>query len=83
MDRQEHIVRTPDTPSGWPRVAGTLKGVDRTPDLMASGWSVERALVGHPQREPTDLQALFAFMRDDQKLECSTIQARTGQGAPV
>lgn len=64
---REHIVCSPDTLWGKPRVAGTRIGVEFLLDLLASGWTEAQILEQYPQLTPQHLQAVFAFVRDSMK----------------
>lgn len=80
MQWQDHIVTTPDTLSGRPRIAGTRIGVDFILDLLASGWTSERILDEYPQLKADDLQAAFAFVRDCLKEEDFVLNAKAAEG---
>lgn len=81
MDWQAHIVATPETLGGRPRIAGTRIGVEFVLDLMAAGWSEAQILENYPQLQPVHLQAVFAFVRDCLRDERFVLQARAEAAA--
>lgn len=76
MEWQQHIVATPDTLGGRPRIAGTRIGVEFVLDLLASGWNEAQILENYPQLKPEQLQAVFAFVRDCLRDEAFVLRAR-------
>jgi len=81
MDWHEHIVATPDTLFGRPRISGTRIGVDFILDLLASGWSEAQILENYPHLQPTQLQAVFAFVRDCLRDESFVMHAKIEEAA--
>lgn len=81
MDWQPHIVATPDTLSGRPRITDTRIGVDYVLDLLASGWSEAQILENYPHLQPVQLQAVFAFVRDCLRDEAFVMRAKVGETA--
>jgi len=71
---QERIVTSPETLFGKPRIRGTRIGVEFILDLLASGWSETQILENYPHLTQTDLQAVFAFVRDCMKDETFIMQ---------
>lgn len=76
MEWNRHIVCSPDTLFGRPRIAGTRIGVDFLLDLLASGWTQAEILDNYPQLKPADLQATFAFLREGMKVGAFIADAR-------
>lgn len=81
MSWQQHIVATPDTLGGRPRIAGTRIGVEFVLDLLASGWSEAQVLEQYPHLTPEQLQAVFAFVRDCLRDEAFVLPAKAGAAA--
>lgn len=82
MEWRGHIVATPDTLGGRPRIAGTRISVDFVLDLLASGWSSSRILEEYPHLSEEDLQAVFAFVRDCLAEEDFILEAKVAANAP-
>lgn len=67
---------------GRPRVTGTHIGVDFVLELLASGWCLQRILDEYPRLKPEDLQAVFAYARDQLRAPASRRQPRPGPAVP-
>lgn len=79
MNWREHIVTTPETLFGKPRIKGTRIGVEFVLELLASGWTEAQILENYPHLKPEDLQAVFAFVHDCLKDETFIMHAQIEQ----
>lgn len=79
MDWREHIVTTPDTLFGKPRIKGSRIGVEFILELLASGWTEAQILENYPHLTPEDLRAVFAFVHDCLKDETFIMHAQIEQ----
>lgn len=64
MDWRNHIVTSPETLFGKPRIKGTRIGVEFVMELLASGWTEAQILESYPHLTRDDLQAVFAFVHE-------------------
>jgi uncharacterized protein (DUF433 family) len=61
-----HIVRTPDTCNGLPRIEGTRITVNLiVREVVQSRWTPEEVLIAHPHLTLAQLHAALAFYFDN------------------
>lgn len=64
MNWKDHIVATPDTLVGKPRIKGTRISVELILDRFADGWTQEDILTSYPHVTREDIQAALAFVAE-------------------
>ena len=72
MDWRDHIVATPDTLGGKPRLKGTRLGVALLLEMLAAGWTHGDLLDSYPTLTEDGIKAVLAYaaeaVRDDRAL---------------
>ena len=61
MDWRDHVVATPDTLGGKPRLKGTRLGVALLLEMMAAGWTKEEMLYTYPTLTEEGFRAVLAY----------------------
>jgi uncharacterized protein (DUF433 family) len=61
MNWKDHIVATPDTLVGRPRIKNTRISVELIIGSLANGWSFEQVLESYPNITHDDILAALAF----------------------
>lgn len=69
MDWKDHIVATPDTLVGKPRIKNTRISVELIIGWLANGWSFEQILESYPNITRDDILAALAFAAEMLKEE--------------
>lgn len=64
MNWKNHIVATPDTLVGKPRIKDTRVSVEQILDRLADGWSIEDVVSSYPGVTRDDVQAALAFVAE-------------------
>lgn len=64
MDWKDHIVATPDTLAGQPRIKDTRVSVEQILDRLADEWSVEDVVASYLGITRDDVQAALAFVAE-------------------
>lgn len=64
MDWKNHIVATPDTLVGKPRIKNTRISVELILDRLADGWSHADIIESYPDVTADDIQAALAFVAE-------------------
>ena len=61
MDWRDHIVATPDTLGGKPRLKGTRLGVALLLEKLAAGWTEQELLENYPTLTREGLRATLSY----------------------
>lgn len=69
MNWKDHIVATPDTLVGKPRIKNTRISVELIIGWLANGWSFEQILESYPNITREDILASLAFAAEMLKEE--------------
>jgi len=64
MNWQEHIVSDKNILSGKPTIKGTRLSVELILELLSTGWSEQMLYESYPNLTETQLQAVFAYLKD-------------------
>lgn len=64
MNWKDHIVATPDTCVGKPRIKGTRITVELILNCLAAGWSEARIIESYPHINTEQIRAAVAFASD-------------------
>ena len=64
MDWRDHIVATPDTLGGKPRLKGTRLGVAFVLEKLAAGWTEAEMLDNYPTLSTEGIRAVLAYAAD-------------------
>lgn len=64
MNWQEHIVSDKNILLGKPTIKGTRLSVELILELLSNGWSEQMLYDSYPNLTETQLQAVFAYLKD-------------------
>jgi len=64
MNWQEHIVSDKNILLGKPTIKGTRLSVELILELLSTGWSEQMLYESYPNLTETQLQAVFAYLKD-------------------
>ncbi len=64
MNWQEHIVSDKNILLGKPTIKGTRLSVELILELLSNGWSEQMLYESYPNLTETQLQAVFAYLKD-------------------
>ena len=64
MNWKDHISVDEGVLAGKPVIKGTRISLEFIIERLADGWTQKDLLENHPRLSPTDLQAVFAYIKD-------------------